>query len=276
MSLRRIDVEPPLVEGVAPGAVPKLDWVRIVDLVIDDRYQRPLTDTNWRRIRAIASAFQWAKFSPLVVAPIEGGTFAVIDGQHRAHAALLCGIAAVPALVVDISAGDQAQAFVGINTVTLRVSKQAMFKAALAAGEAWAVALDSAVAAAGCSVGTYAPSARDKKAYVIYAADPVRKAVDSGFGPAATAALTALRTYDTMGRPALWSDYVLRPWINAFATSIFMPADVTAPRLLAVLERRDPFKVIESAGMDAQQSRSEGAIRIWRAMLRDVIRGGAQ
>lgn len=273
MTLRLIDVTPPFVTDAQPGAVPLLDWIQIADLVIDERYQRPLSDVSWRRIRAIAAGFQWAKFSPLVVAP-SLGRYAVIDGQHRAHAAKLCGIASVPALIVEIAAEDQAQAFVGINTVTLRVSKQAMFKAALSAGEVWAVALNAAVVAAGCSMATYAPASRDKKAFVIYAADPLRKAVDAGFAPAVTAALTALRDYDTHGRPALWSDFVLRPWVQAFATPIFTPFEVTAKRLSAVLARRDPFKVIESAGMDPQQSKSEGAIKIWRAMLRDVIRGG--
>ena len=38
-------------------------------------------------LRRIAEQFDWRLFAPVIVAPIEGGLFAVIDGQHRTHAA---------------------------------------------------------------------------------------------------------------------------------------------------------------------------------------------
>jgi hypothetical protein len=64
-----------------------LQWLALDRLVIDDAYQRPLLPGTWKSIEKIAANFQWSRFSPVLVAPIAGGLFAVIDGQHRVHAA---------------------------------------------------------------------------------------------------------------------------------------------------------------------------------------------
>lgn len=271
MTLRPVAVEPPLVEGTSPGPAPTLQWLRLDLLDIDDSYQRPLLDQNWRRIRAIAEGFTWSRFSPLVVAPSRDGRYAVVDGQHRAHAAMLCGLVEVPAMVLPIEEGAQAEAFVGINTVTLRVTRQAMYKAALASGEAWAVEVDRVVTAAGCRMATYAAASKDKRPGVLYSDHLVRKLCDAGFGDRVTVALAALRDYDTTGRVPLWGDYILRPWLRAFSTPLFESWQVTRPNLLAVLSRRDPFKVLDSGAME-RPSAVEGAIVIWQAMLRDVAR----
>ncbi len=83
-----------------PGPAPLLQWVKIAELVVDDRYQRPIYGAGRVNVRRIAEAFSWAKFAPIVVSPVEGGRFAIVDGQHRATAALLRGIEAVPAQVI--------------------------------------------------------------------------------------------------------------------------------------------------------------------------------
>jgi hypothetical protein len=271
MTLRPVAIDPPLVDGPSPGLHPHLRWVPLDRLVIDDSYQRPLLDQNWKRIRAIATGFSWSRFSPLVVAALSGDRFAVVDGQHRAHAALLCGLAQVPAMVLAIEPEAQAEAFVGINTVTLRVTRQAMFKAALASGEAWAVEVDRVVRDAGCRMATYAAASKDKRPGVLYSDHLIRKLCGLGHGSRVTAALAAMRTYDTTGRVPLWGDYILRPWLSAFAAPHIEAHLVTRDRLLAVLERRDPFKVLEAGAIDGS-SATEGAMRIWQAMLRDVGR----
>lgn len=272
MSLRTVHIDPPLVEGANPGAMPDLRWIRLDRLVVDDTYQRPLLAQNWKRIRAIAEAFTWSRFSPLVVAPAHDGRFAVIDGQRRAHAALMCGLVEVPAMVLAIREAAQAEAFTGINTVTLRVTRQAMYKAALAAGEAWAVEVEQVVTAAGCRMATYAAASKDKRAGVLYSDHLIRKLCAAGHAGRVTCALAALREYDTTGRVALWGDDILRPWLTAFASPIFARGVVTRHRLVAVLERRDPFKVYEAGAIEGPTA-TQGAIRIWQAMLRDVTRG---
>ena len=98
-------------ERVDPGAAPILQWIDIADLVVDDTYQRDLGRGNWKAIRRIAVAFKWSRFSPVFVSPVEGGRYAVIDGQHRAHAAAICGFPQVPCQIVPMTLEEQAASF---------------------------------------------------------------------------------------------------------------------------------------------------------------------
>jgi hypothetical protein len=72
-----------------PGPAPQLLWIEIKDLVIDPSYQRHIGKRGAANIRQIAENFDWSKFAPVIIAPIEGGQYAVVDGQHRTTAALL-------------------------------------------------------------------------------------------------------------------------------------------------------------------------------------------
>ncbi len=60
-----------------------LTWVENAPMVVDDSYQRAMGSLAWRHIIAIADNFDWSKFTPVIVAPVEGGFYAIIDGQHR-------------------------------------------------------------------------------------------------------------------------------------------------------------------------------------------------
>ena len=101
------------IEGVAPYAGPRPDlaWTPIGDIVIDDTYQRPLGEKNWRSIARIARAFDWGKFTPVVLAPCPDGRMALIDGQHRVHAAAAAGADVGDALPGAVDAGGRAGAF---------------------------------------------------------------------------------------------------------------------------------------------------------------------
>ena len=132
-----------------PGPAPMLQWVRIADLVVDARYQRTVAGAGRGNVRRIAEGFRWSRFAPLVVAPVEGGRFAVIDGQHRATAAALLGIEQAPAQVVIADTAEQADAFRAINGQTTRVSPLQVHHAARAAGDPGALALQAVADAAG-------------------------------------------------------------------------------------------------------------------------------
>src|SRR5690606_21829714 len=141
----------------------------IADLVVDDRYQRDLKTGNWAAIRRIAQQFRWSRFSPVLVAPVEGGRFAVIDGQHRTHAAAMCGHETVPCQVVQMDHAEQAASFAAVNGLVTKVSAGQVYKAALAAGTEWAVACHKAVTGAGCRLMTHNASGDAKKAGEVYA-----------------------------------------------------------------------------------------------------------
>jgi hypothetical protein len=116
-----------------------LQWLKIADLVVDPAYQRPIIGKGRRNVERIARSFSWSCFAPVVVSPVEGGKFAIIDGQHRTTAASLVGLASVPCQIVIATGPEQAAAFKAINGVTTPISRMALHAAALIAGEPMAL-----------------------------------------------------------------------------------------------------------------------------------------
>lgn len=158
--LRRIDLKPFAGRyngNTKPeaGPAPLLQWISITELRIDPTYQRDVLRAGEKNIIAIARAFEWAKFAPVIVAPIAGGKFAVIDGQHRATAAALCGEKEVPCQVVIADRRKQAEAFAAVNGNVTAMTSLQLFAARLASGEAKAVALADACAAADVTICRY-------------------------------------------------------------------------------------------------------------------------
>ncbi len=247
--MREIDLTGFTLGVLADQAAPQLQWVPVSALVVDDRYQRLLDQAGRKAIQTIADSFDWMQFSAVLVAPIAGGRYAVIDGQHRVHAAALVGLDTVPAMVVLADLAQQARAFVGVNTTARRITNHQVYRAALEAGEAWAVACRDAVVAGGCSLSTHNPTAAQRKPYVLYQVMAVRKFVAAGDGPWLTMALRALRDYDTRGRTGLYTDYILRPMVQAL--SKIGRQDLN---LSLALARRDPFQVLDAV----QRLRAQG------------------
>jgi hypothetical protein len=110
-------------KGMSPGPAPMLQWIRIAELVVDPTYQRPIIGKGRKNVDQIARSFSWSCFAPVVVSPVEGGKFAVIDGQHRTTAAALAGFETVPCQVVIAAQQEQAAAFKAINGITTAISQ---------------------------------------------------------------------------------------------------------------------------------------------------------
>ncbi|MBM0204248.1 ParB N-terminal domain-containing protein [Micromonospora sp. STR1s_5] len=132
-----------------------LQWIRIADLVVDPGYQRPIVGEGRRNVHRIARDFRWCYFAPVVVAPVEGGKFAIIDGQHRTTAAALVGAESVPCQVVIAAKDEQAAAFKAINGATTRISRMALHAAALVASEQSALELTEVCSSAGVELLRY-------------------------------------------------------------------------------------------------------------------------
>ena len=132
-----------------------LQWIKIADLLVDESYQRPILGKGRNNVHRIAREFSWACFAPVVVAPVEGGKFTIIDGQHRTTAAALAGFDTVPCQVVIAAQKEQAAAFKAINGITTPISRMALHAAALVAQEPWAVELTQVCAAAGVDLLRY-------------------------------------------------------------------------------------------------------------------------
>jgi ParB-like nuclease domain len=99
----------------------------VTDLAASDRRQR----TPERRPHR-PGLFR-SCFAPVVVSPVAGGKFAIIDGQHRTTAATLVGFDSVPCQIVIAAKEEQAAAFKAINGTTTPISIMALHAAALMA-----------------------------------------------------------------------------------------------------------------------------------------------
>ena len=96
-------------KSVAAGAAPMLQWLKIADLVVDPAYQRPIVGKGRQNVDRIAQTFSWSCFAPVVVSPVEGGKFAIIDGQHRTTSAAILGFDSVPCQIVIAAREEQAE-----------------------------------------------------------------------------------------------------------------------------------------------------------------------
>jgi len=127
-------------------------WVEVKDLVVDDSYQREISRRGAMNVRHIAETFDWSKFAPVIVAPIEGGLFAIVDGQHRTTAAILRGFTKVPCQVVQADRAKQAEAFAAVNGNVTKTTAPQLYYARIAAGEPRALELKKICDASGVTI----------------------------------------------------------------------------------------------------------------------------
>ncbi|MFJ7355549.1 DUF6551 family protein [Phyllobacterium sp. NPDC097923] len=136
----------------SPGPAPILNWISTDQFVVDDTYQREIGRRGRQNVQHIAEHFDWSKFAPVIVAPVEGGLYAIVDGQHRTTAAILRGIEQVPCQVVQADRAQQAAAYAAVNGNVTKTTAQQLFYAQLAAGDANAKALADVCAAGGVQI----------------------------------------------------------------------------------------------------------------------------
>jgi Family of unknown function (DUF6551) len=139
-------------EGFAPGPAPILDWIAVDRLVVDTEYQREIGRRGATNVMQIAEHFDWSKFAPVIVAPMEGGRFAVVDGQHRTTAAMLRNIEQVPCQVVQADRAKQAAAYAAVNGNVTKTTAQQLYYAKLAANEPSAIEISRICSAAGVEI----------------------------------------------------------------------------------------------------------------------------
>ena len=257
MTYRAIETAEPINLDLSGQSAPMLEWVKISDLVLDERYQRPLERGNWSLINKIAQDFRWSRFAPVLVAPVEGGRFAIVDGQHRAHAAQIVGLERIPAQIVQMDLRAQADAFAWVNGHVRPVSKHALYKAALAAGEPWAIAARDAVEAAGCQLMNYNGNAETKRPGQIFAISLIRRMVDQGCGSVVTVGLRAIRESHGGDHPDFYVGTLLAIWFEVLASNqrflrgdlvgFLNTYDLSAFRDRALEMRREPLHMGKSA-----------------------------
>lgn len=127
----------PGVDRASIGEIPTLKWLPLSMLVINDDYQRSLSERSTSMIRKIVANFDWAHTKALSVIPIDDGRYEVIDGQHTAIAAASHGgLDQLPCLISPPrSVEARAAAFVGLNRDRLAMTMLQVFWAEIAAGD---------------------------------------------------------------------------------------------------------------------------------------------
>lgn len=141
------------------GATPEFRWVDPADLLVDEAYQRGLSEKSVTLIRKVVGGWDWARFKPPVVAETADG-LEVIDGQHTAIAAATHpGIEKIPVMVVFADQREsRAAAFVGHNRDRIQLTPMQMHAAAVAAGDEDSVTIEAVCARAGVKVLRNSPA----------------------------------------------------------------------------------------------------------------------
>lgn len=123
------------------------------ELLVDEAYQRGLSDRSQRLIRRIVTQWDWRRFKPPVVALTDRG-LEIIDGQHTAIAAATHPhIDKIPVMVVEApEIAARAAAFVGHNTDRLNVTAVQVHIAKVASQEPEALTIERVLAVAGVTL----------------------------------------------------------------------------------------------------------------------------
>lgn len=228
MTFRQIDIEGYTPAKLRDQQAPTMVWAELGQMVIDERYQRGITVAGRRAIQRIADDWDWTKYQPVLVAATPDGRLAVVDGQHRAHAAAVVGLTSLPAMVVPMTPSEQAAAFTSINTSRIKLRAEQIYKAKLASGDPVAVEAGRLCEAAGCRLMTYTPTATKRKAGDVFAHGIILKMVEDGEGEVVEAGLRAIRQSE-VGSDTQSDNYgfarrvydvaILKPWFMALAQS---------------------------------------------------------
>lgn len=267
MTYRQIDIGDRDYMPADVARRPQLLWLGIDALVIDERYQRPLNDTSWRQIERIARAFTWSHFSPVLVAPV-GEKFAIIDGQHRTHAAKLCGLTEVPCMLLDLDDAGQARAFAAVNGMATAVSAIQVYRAALVAREPWALAAERAVEAAGAQLMTYSAASRNKRPGEVYCVGWVRDQIEADRGELLTQALSAVVRSGQHEDMFVWSYPFLKAWMLALRN---VPR-ATRFDLSVFLDRHPPTRLEKAVHMLKLGNDPIGRTRTHASLFEDGLR----
>jgi hypothetical protein len=227
------------------GDRPRVVWLGLELLSVDEHYQREIGTAGRAHIHRILRGWNWNRYQPIVVNERADGTYAVIDGQHRLAAARLhplidelpCYIVSVP----DMAA--EAAIFADVNTRRLALTSQQKFYASLAAGEGWALNVSRICERAGVRMLRAPPSGAIPPLSILapYTLQKILQQI--GAGPLETALRLIAEAHPT-------ADNAFRsPTIMAVAR-IAADREFSRSRLAAVLARADVAQLYEDMRLE--------------------------
>lgn len=149
------DIEP----GMASDERPHFDEIDPRELLVDEQYQRNLSDRSIALIRKIVAGWDWRAFKPPVVVVADDGVH-VVDGQHTAIAAATHPeIASIPIMVIKAETlHERAGAFVKHNRDRIAVTPTQLHFAKVASGDEDAMTIQQVCERSGARVLKGPPS----------------------------------------------------------------------------------------------------------------------
>lgn len=153
------------VPGITPATVtggePIFEWIDPCKLLVDETYQRNLSERSVTLIRKIVGHWSWAKFKPPIVVQTDEG-LEVVDGQHTAiAAATVPGIKKIPVMIVEAATlQERAGAFLGHNADRIAVTPLQMHHAAVLAGDETALTIHQVCERARVSIPKSLPATK--------------------------------------------------------------------------------------------------------------------
>lgn len=215
------------------GRPPKLDFLALSKLRIDDSYQRTIERKGLCTIQRIVDDFNWNRFAPLVVARVPGKEelYAIIDGQHRATAALIRGFDLVPCMIVEAGVLEQPAIFTAVNGNVTPVTIFQLFKAARAAKAEWAVAIDQACETGGIKPLCYPKAKKEIRPFETMAIGTLRKLIIRHGVDDVAAAIRHAKSQLGADEPGFWTssaiEYALGDWRTRQGKRPETPADAS-------------------------------------------------
>lgn len=222
-TLLPISFNPPLRISTPAGAKAEFRWLPLTCLRVDMSYQRPVLDAGRKNIRGIVERFDWTKFAPVIVAPIEANPgielFALIDGQHRATAALLHpDIDRVPAIILRCTPMEAARAFADINGKVTAVTATQIYHAGVAGGDPASLKIKDCCDRANVTILRLPPAKAVWKRGQTLAVKAIEKAIAAyGADVTATAMMCVTETAD--GNPGMLKAPVIAGLASALAAA---------------------------------------------------------
>lgn len=142
-----------LTKRAPPTGEPIFERVNPRELLVEESYQRDLSDRSLNLIRKIVQEWDWRRFKPPVVAFADDG-LRIIDGQHTAIAAASHpDIDMIPVMVVEApELQARALAFIGHNRDRLQVTPMQLHHASVAAGDPVSMTIERVCADAGVTL----------------------------------------------------------------------------------------------------------------------------
>ena len=239
--------------SLALGERAELCLLPLDRLVVDDRYQRAIGRQGKPNVLRILASFDWRKFTPVVVTPVGDGLYAVIDGQHRATAALMHpAIDMVPCMVIRVTPEEAAACFAAINGAVTKITAGQIWRARVRSGEASALALNRALEAAGVRVLAYKGPSEPYKVGDTFAIGTL-ESMFAKYGPEVLVTALQSITQSGTGNPGC----VVAPMIAAMCRIVFeRPALQAAPTtLFELMDEIGLGRVIASTSARAKEHR---------------------